>query len=79
MAGVVQPGASGAFLARVGREEEGGQWGRPQCVGGWGSVEVTGRISELRENAEYQVWYVKKPCFYQKNFKGSFKLFQEYS
>lgn len=38
-------------------------------------MELTGQMSELRENAEYLVWYVKKPVFTKKkNFKGSFQV-----
>lgn len=75
-AGVVQPGASRAFLARVGKRRgvNGANLG-----GGWRlevwSVELTGRMSELRENAEYLVWYVKKPVFTKKKIsKEVFKL-----
>lgn len=38
-------------------------------------MEVTGRMSELRENAEYLVWYVKKPVFTKKKFQRKFQSY----
>lgn len=76
--GDVQPRVSGRFLlVLVGkrREVNGADHNGLEV---WKRVEVTGRQPELRENAEYQVWYVKKPVFTEKkNFKGS--LSQVYS
>lgn len=38
-------------------------------------MEVTGRMSELRANAEYLVWYVKKPVFTKKKFQMKFQSY----
>lgn len=63
-AGVVQPGASGAFLAAgkrrgVNGADLGGDWR-------FGVRRLQVGCLELRENAEYLVWYFKKPVFTKK-------------